>query len=587
MVSPVVSPVASPARAASARALANPADPADPAVPPLILPPTPHDPASYNPQGPTLAQGRGMQRDMQVAYMQKVAALRDVDTWFAQAPRHDPELPGSKALQDDYLVAHTTIKAQIERGTKILTLTRTAISHLPESVLQHFHGVDLSEFSRLSSLKIPLPLGAPGTLPRLRKVHVAFCPNLTELGVADKQHSVVCVGKLDRFSAPAHCPKYLLGQMLLVQTQACEKLQDIDLTQTDANEVVLYGDHGARSVLAPPKLCTLRAKVRRGFDPQGEIFLHMLDNRIAQWAAKAKAMRVHPKDGEDMLQQVPPAGWVKLMQVALVMRKCAAEIAAQANLAGVPTPCLQQACLQEFFGPVLRKYLGAASWLDGHGVLPAYEIPIELSPDLVHTLRLAAKQLTDQGLEPLLQLEPLFEDFDAENLRALVMPETLAEICTQALVEQAQPVALRDMSTLYESTLLHRTIAGTVFNAYACSGLMPESNPPAFTRLTVTGQNRLRRQIEVELELKPNCRDNDGVYVRVLPSLSNNSGAVVLSLRDVNKNSGAVLYALDWAKESHLRPNWVLQLLPPGTTSVAFADRGIDTAWSSNTYKLP
>jgi hypothetical protein len=273
--------------------------------------------------------------------------------------------------------------------------------------------------------------------------------------------------------------------------------------------------------------------------------------------------------------------------VALVMRKCAAEIAAQADLAGVPTPCLQQACFQELFGPVLRKYLGAASWLDGHGVLPAYEIPIELSSDLVHTLRLAAKQLTDQGLEPLLQLEPLFEDFDNENLRAMVMPETLAEICTQALVEQARPAAVMNMSTLYEGALLHRTIAGTVFNAYACSELMPESDPPAFTRLTVTGQNRLRREIEVELERRPNCRDEDGVYVRVLPSLSNNFGAAVLSLRNFNKNSGEVLYALDWAKESHLRPNSVLQLLPPGTTSVGFADRGIDQAWSSNTYKLP
>jgi hypothetical protein len=554
----------------------------------LILPPAPHPPEAHNPQGPALAQGRGMQRQLAQQQTHIETALKDVDDWVRQPPYFELAISDDK---DDVLrahhEAHDAFKTAIQSGNRTLRLTNISIAHLPPSVLQHFDNFYLYGLDRLCNLRIPASVGAQGKPPYVRKVHVESCSRLYSVTVADNQQTSINVQVVPPTTefAKARACKDVAGVFVCVKD--CGGLQEIDLSQTVASDVALYGcTHTPSAVphlipgtvlklFPPPALCTLRGKIHKEFDPQGDIFLHMLRNRTAQVWAKGQS-------SEGTVRLAAFSGAVRMAQVSLVMQQCVTEIKAAARLAGVPTPCLQEMCLQEFFGPVLRTQLRKTTWLDDPGLLPEnHEESLEITPPLAQALRLAIKQVSDQGLGSLFAHLPQLQDFleAYPNRSPLIRPGTLAEICIQGLVKaDADADADADKAEL-ETTLgelsLHNT--GAVLN-WSIS-VMPASDPPAFTRIAPT-QWGWELGDKIWVSVKPNRLNNCGILMRVSPDPRSRDQAI--DLIQAHVATSHVLYDCVVRETTDLKSDSALVHLPPGTTSVVL--RGVV---GSAQYDLP
>jgi hypothetical protein len=554
MVSPVVSPVSSPAGAPAASGLT-----AAPAAPPLTLPPTEHVPEAHNPQGPALAQGRGLQQRLQELQRHKNSAYSDAELWLAQARTHDPELAGNQKLEDDYFVTCAIIKNFIKRDNRTLSLTNSEVSHLPESVLQYFDGFDFSGLSRISSLKIPRPAAAPGipqdTARHRGKVHVSRCPALMKLSVADGCHTSISV-QTSRSSGENY-----YTQTAQVFVSACDRLEQIDLSQTVAVEVILSGDHMVPNWILPAELSTLRGKVDAGFDPQGAIFLTMLRNCIRQLASKDTAASTDP-NGNVAVQPEALIGLVKLAQVSLAMQQCAAQFTAAAQKDHIATPCLQQACFQELFGPVLRQHLSETTWLADYGVLPISEQHVVIPPELKLALRNVAKEVAHQGIVPLLDTFPLLAQSFANEYppTAMIEPGTLAKICIKGLVAEGG----------YLDEMVQNAVANAALHTSLRSALIPASDPPVFAAVSAETESLLSRQLHVQF--KPSTTSYGAAYLRVSGVLGSHFTAVDMrcspgQLANTLEPS-TVFYDVEAVATTPIKPQAHLQPLPPGITRV-------------------
>jgi hypothetical protein len=441
----MVSPVTSPVQSTIVRGLAALS------VPPLSLPPAqPPDVApAHNPQGPALAQGRGLQQQLTLQ-AQKNAALSDARAWHAQVHIQDPEALFSKKLRDDYRQVFEKIEASIIRGDKTLALAHASISHLPETVLRHFNSYHFAYLTRLSGLRIPAPASHAEVQDAGRSVHVRSCDRLSELSVAEAQKSrfrVVVEGWSFRKEQPGTQDSFSICSV------ECSSLKKIDLSDTAATALDLRVEQSSVCVVPPPKLLTWHGQVGHDFDRQGEIFLRILNNQVLQLDPETSPVYASPNDG-----MLIPAGLVKLAKVSLLMIALNAEIAAEARRSGVSTPCLQQACLRDLFGPVLGKYLGESTWLSwqdamfsldrlnpNDGFISGHDIAM-IKPSLSLIAKFKAKECGLMSPSKLwlvtdwLPLQAYIEDCPALTAK----PGDLAKICIRGVIYGLQKTDASD-----------------------------------------------------------------------------------------------------------------------------------------------
>jgi hypothetical protein len=296
---------------------------------------------------------------------QKNAAIQDAEVWLAEATTHDLEAFLNKDLRDDYRQVFAKIKASIENGAKELTLKWSGVSHRPEAVLRHFSNFNFENLSPLTSLKIPAPIHAEGTQKHQREIIIFRCRRLTELSVADTHHACVHV-----VAALAEHPQSRVKAQnnLLIRCVVGAALKKIDLSGTAATALDLLVAQEGVFMAAPPKLLTCRGIVTNDFDPEGQIFLRMLNNQADPLDPESSIDLTAPYDSRPISTLIP-AGLVQLAQVSILMHGFTDEIKYEAKRLKVPTLCLQQACLLDIFGPVLRRHWGPTAWLDGQNRL--------------------------------------------------------------------------------------------------------------------------------------------------------------------------------------------------------------------------
>jgi hypothetical protein len=565
MVSPVSSPLSAPAASGSAA----------PVVPPLPqpLPRFSQAPPSDNPQGPAVARGRAVQHRLGMR-MDKVAALSAAQAWLAHAGLHDHRIFGDKTIVENYRTVFQQLQSAIENGVRKLILQgqkTSEITHLPASVLHHFDSVDFRDFPGLTTLAIPAPASAS---QRVGRVDISNCQALTELSVAGASKSVRLV--------VADSPEDLRPwnsdfAATSITIASYGKLKKVDLSQSAATEVDVFCEAGITFV-PPPQLSILRGRVCKNFDRQGHVFLHMLTQRADQWVTKGTMK------GQTGELPVTLVGMVKLAQVTLVMRKSQASIAALAVRSRVPTPYFQQALVQEVFGQTLRKYLGPAVWIDAHGVMPMSDLPLMVLHnkyyDLVDKLRRVAREVTDMDIEALAADFLPLRKLQDWRPSLLIAPNSLAELCAKGLLAMHEKKytdatqAQEDLDALEALSVHNSTLPQDPYRE-----LMPESNPPGFDLVPVTGTSTF----ECTVTVRPISAYNAQLQILVMaPTYI--SDALCLVPKTNQEDKGTVDYAMAFVPSTNQRQNFVRQSLPPGTTRVRLFRDGPQ---QMNEYMLP
>jgi hypothetical protein len=389
--------------------------------------------AAHNLQGPGMAQGRRIQHQLQMQVqmqMQKDAALKDADAWYADASLHDPKYSFIPKIREDYLKALSEIKACIRAGNTTLKLTSLQVTHFSAAVLQHFDSFDFAYMNSLSSIKIPAPARpAPAEQPRV--IRLFSCRELTEFAVADTQNPAVDIAVVD-YSKQGF--EYASAQgKFAISAIDCPDLKKIDLSQTAVTEARLHGAPMPVCLAEPPRLASLQGAIAADFDPKGDLFIRMLNNRALELVAKGAAPWLCANNIEAEAERSRLfAGLVKLGQVALLMFTYKEAISDVAQSSSIPAPCLQQAILDELFAPVLQQYLGPALWPRGEGVVTGKLPPVEIPNLLKEMLISKAKTVNHREmLQHLVEWFPISQVF--ETLPILpAKPGSLVEICIQS-----------------------------------------------------------------------------------------------------------------------------------------------------------
>jgi hypothetical protein len=391
-----------------------------------------HAVAAHNPQGPGMAQGRRIQHQLQMqVQIRKDAALKDADAWYADVCLHDPKYSFIPEIREDYLTALSEIKACIRAGNTTLKLTSLQVTHFSAAVLQHFDSFDFAFMVSLSSIKIPAPARpAPAEKPRV--IRLFSCHELTEFAVADTQNSAVDIAVVD-YSKPGS--RYASAQgKFAISAIDCVLLKRIDLSQTAATEARLHGSPMAVCLAEPPRLASLQGAIAADFDPKGDLFIRMLNNRALELVAIGAAPGANNIEAEAERSRLF-AGLVKLGQVALLMFADKEAISDAAQSSSIPAPCLQQSLLDELFAPVLQQYLGPALWPRGEGVVTGKIPPVEIPNSLKEMLISKAKAINHREmLQHLVEWFPISQAL--ETLPSLpsspAKPGSLVEICIQS-----------------------------------------------------------------------------------------------------------------------------------------------------------